>query len=367
MKIRCDRNELAERLQSISGIISTNTTKPILLDYLIRTENERLVIEATDLDISARISVERVDVESEGRLAIQANRLIGLIREIPASTVTLEGVKENRAVLIRSEGFEVLLLGDDPEEFPSVQSFNSETALEIPRETLYEVLRRVAIASSRDATRYQLNGVFFEIDGDKLSLTATDGKRLSNETIRIRNPASLKTAAIVPNRAVDVLLKVLASGEDNVRLSLLDTEIQVSFGHGQLMGKLIEGTYPDYRSALPAEKKTKVLAKRSDLMAAVRSASLVTDRETATVLFSFEGDTAVLESRASEIGESKIHVTISFEGEPVQVRFNPVYFLDAMRVVNEDPIRMEFCGPDRPGTIRAGSNYRHLLMPLVTS
>lgn len=366
MKIRCDRVELAERLQSVAGIVSaSSTTKPILQNFLLRTEGDLLVVEATDLDISARIRVERVEVEREGQVTLEAARLVSLVREIPGPTVLLEEVPDSRAAVLRAEGFEFRLLGDDPAEFPEVKPFASEDALEVPREKLIEMLRRVGIAAARDSSRYQLTGVYFQVEGDKLTLTATDGKRLANDWLRIVNPTGKTISAIVPNRAVDVLGKVLAQGEEMVKVSLLETEIQVSFGAGQLMAKLIEGSYPEYRSAMPTEKKTKVVGRRADFMAAVRSASLTTDKDTSTVLFRFEADTAHLESQSSDIGESKIQVPISCEGEPLQVRFNPVFFIDALRIVNEEQVRMEFCGPDRPGSIRAGVNYRHMLMPLV--
>lgn len=366
MKIRCDRQELADRLQSVSGIIlTTPTTKPILKNFLLRASGDSLFIEATDLDMSARLRVDRVEVEREGKLALSASHLQGIVREIPSTMVSIESAGDGREAILRAEGYELRLLGDDPDEFPELKPFMSEGALQIHRERFMEMLRRVSIAASRDTSRYQLTGVFFEIDGDRLLMTATDGKRLTHDMIRLENRQGEAVSAIVPNRAIDVMIKVLATGEDTVDLSILETESQLSFGHGQLMSKHVEGTFPDYQTALPSEKKTKVLAKRADLLSAVRSASLVTDRETATIIFHFEGDVVRLESHASNVGESKIEVPVSMEGEPLEIRFNPVYFIDALRTVQEEEIRMEFCGSGSPGTIRSGVNYRHLLMPLI--
>ena len=366
MKVRCDRNELAERLQSVGGIISSGpTTKPILQDFLLRATGEQLVVETTDLDISARLRLERVEVEEEGAVALDASRLVSLVREIPGRSVSIESIEGGRGAYLRAEGYEVRLLGDDPDEFPEVLRFASDGAFEVPREKFAEMLRRVGVAASRDTSRYQLTGVFFEIDGDKLVMTATDGKRLTNDVLRIENPQGGSVSGIVPNRAVDVMGRVLANGEENVRLSLVETEVQVSFGYGELMSKLIEGTYPDYHSALPGEKSTRVSVKRAELLAAVRSASLVTDRESAAIVFRFEDGTVRLESHSSDIGESKITVPVSMEGDPLEIRFNPVYFIDALRTVNEEQIRMEFAGKERPGTIRGGTHYRHMLMPLV--
>lgn len=367
MKVRCDKNELAERLQSVGGIIqSTPTTKPILQDFLLRTDGDELLVEATDLDISARLRLERIEVEEEGQVALDASRLVSLVREIPSSAIVLESLEDGRGAHLRADGYELRLLGHDPAEFPDLAEFAAEGALEVSREKFAEMLRRVGVASSRDTSRYQLTGVFFEITGDRLVMTATDGKRLTNDRMRVENATERSVSGIVPNRAVDALCKVLATGDEIVQLSLLETEIQLSFGHGELLSKLIEGTFPDYQSVLPAEKTSKVTVRRSDLLAAVRSASLVTDRETATIAFRFEPEVIHLESHASDIGESRITVPANLEGDPLEIRFNPVYLIDALRTVNEDQIRMEFAGPARPGTIRGGMHYRHLLMPLVT-
>jgi DNA polymerase-3 subunit beta len=227
------------------------------------------------------------------------------------------------------------------------------------------MLRRVSIAASREEGRYQLNGVFLEVDGEKLTMTATDGKRLTNDTMRVENETECRASGIVPNPAVEVLLKVLASGDEKFHFVLQPTQIQVSFTHGQISAKLVEGAYPDYQSAIPAEKRSRVSIRRADLLAAVRSASQVTDRETQTLTFKFNGDGATIESHAKDIGDSQIKVPITLEGEPLEIRFSPVYFLDALRTITEEQVRMEFCGNNRAGTIRGGLHYRHLLMPLV--
>jgi DNA polymerase-3 subunit beta len=367
MKIRCDRSELAEKLQGVGGIVSmAPTTKPILQDFLFKATPEGVIVEVTDLDISARLFLERIEVLEPGMLAVPAVRLTALVREIPGNLVFIDSLPEGRGALIRSDGYEFKLLGNDPREFPEVLAFASDTAFSLQREKLLEMLRRVSIAASRDASRYQLTGVFVEVEGDKLLMTATDGKRLTHDQMRIENPEGAAVSAILPNRAVDVMTKLLAQGEDEIKLTLLETEAQLSFGYGQLMTKVIEGRYPEYRGAIPMDPSTRVGAKRADLMAAVRSSSQVTDRETSTILFRFEAEKLRLESRSSIIGESHIEVPVTLQGDPVEIRFNPNFFIDALRTVTEEQIRMEFSGGERPGTIRGGQHYRHLLMPLVT-
>lgn len=367
MKVRCDRNQLAESLSSVLGIVpATQAMKPIFQDFYIKTEDGHLVVEASDLDIGARIRLERVEVEEGGELALPAQRFYSIVREIPDKHVILEALEDGRGAKVSASGYDFKMLGEDPREFPRVPEFATEGALQVTREKFVEMLRRVAIAASRDAARFQLTGVFFEVKGEKLILTATDGKRLTNDHMRIENPQGIDSSAIVPNQVVDVLLKVLAQGDTEISLVIGEPNFQVSFGRGELTAKVVQGTYPDYQQALPKETQIRVTAKRADFLSAARSAALMTDKQTATVSFLFEDGKAVLSTQARDIGESKIEVPIALEGESLEVRYNPAYFIDALRCLTEEEVRIEFFDAEKPGALRGGQHYRHLVMPLVT-
>lgn len=366
MKFRCDRNELAECLGDVLGIIpATQAAKPIFLDFHLIAGPSGLQIEATDLDMAARMHLERVEVLEPGGLALPAVRLHSLVREIPDRSVMVEGFPDGRGAALRAGGFEFKLLGDDPREFPELPSPATQGVVRASREKFLEMLRRVAVASSRDSSRFQLTGVFFEVDGDTLTLTATDGKRLTNDSMSVTNPSRVTASAIVPNRVVDVLLKALSSGTEEFEFVLGDPNFQASFGRGALIGKVIQGSYPDYHPAIDDQVQARVIAKRNDLLAATKTAALMTDKNTATVLFRFEETRVCLSTKATEIGESKIEVAIQLEGAPFEVRYNPTFFLDALRSLPDDEVKIEFSHPDRPGAVRDSMNYRHLVMPLV--
>jgi DNA polymerase-3 subunit beta len=369
LKVRCDRDELAEACSAILSIVPTlQPLKPILLNFHFFTQGGRLFLEATDLDIGARIGLERVEVLEDGALALPAQRFSSLVREVPQKEIVLEAEGEGAsAAIVRAESFEFRLIGEDPGEFPALPTLNQEEALSTPREKFLEMLRRVAIAASRDPARYQLTGVFVEVDGDKMVMTATDGKRLTNDYIRIENPSGFAKRGIVPNRAVDALLKVLPKGDMDFGFSMGESELHVAFGSGELTSKLIEGTYPDYKVAVSQKMEVKVTGKRTDFLAAARSAALMTDKETATVIFHFEEGRACMTTQARDIGESRIEIPISLQGEPIDIRFNPTYFIDALRCVLEEEIRLEFLDGAKPGSIRGSQHYRHMLMPLVVA
>ena len=366
LNFRSDRDELADAFGALIGFVPTaQPLKPILLNFHVLSRDKQLLIEATDLDIAARIRVERVEIEEDGELALPAQRLSSLIREIPAKEVAFESVADLAGVDIRATGFEIRLLGQDPGEFPSIPVFDDAAVLDVPRDKFVETLRRVAVAASRDPARYQLAGVYLELDGDSVRMTATDGKRLTHDHFRISGSTDLTGSGILPNRAVDALLKVLPQGETEFRMALGENDLYVDFGIGEMTAKLVQGSFPDYQLAVSQEAKIKVTGKRSDFLTAARSAALMTDKETATVVFRFDDGVASLTTEARDIGESKIEVPIALNGEPVEIRFNPTYFIDALRCVTEDELRLEFQDSGKPGSIRGGQNYRHMLMPLV--
>ena len=291
LKVRCDRSELTECLGDILGIVPTAPAiEPILLNCHLRTSRgtsgddeslqgeSRLEIEVTDLAMAARIRLERAEVLEDGELALPASRFYAIVREVPEKHVVIESLDDQRGAMVRSNGYEFKVLGHDPREFPEVPAFAEKDSLGVPREKFVEILRRVAVAASRDTARFQLNGVFFEVNGDKLLFTATNGKRLTHDYLRIENPNGISSSAIVPNRVVDVLLKILSQGEAEFRLALGDPDIHVSFGRGELTAKLIQGTYPDYHAAIGLKANVKVTAKRSDFLNAARSAAPI-DRQ----------------------------------------------------------------------------------------
>ncbi len=371
MRIRCDRSEMVEKLGLVAGIVPSNSPKPILYDFLLEAGKEGMQVQASDLDVAGLIRIERVEVLEEGAMAIPADKLISIFREIPPSVtgVVIEEVPEMHGADLRADGYEFKLFGNDPSEFPRIAEIQSAKKFTISRETFAASLKRVAVAVSRDESRYQLGGVFFEAKGGKLTLTATDGKRLTNDQIKIEDGKD-EVNAIVPNRAVDAILKMLGSpgaGDDTFALGFTDTDVLVKTDVSQLNAKLIEGTYPNYRNALPKDCPIKVKIKRQELLSAAKGAQLVSDTMTSTVIFRFDGDGLHISSQAKDVGEGRIQIKASVEKGPLEIRFNPSFVIDALRCIEDEEVRLEFQSSDLPGVIRGVStpHYRHMIMPLV--
>lgn len=369
MKVRCDRIDLVERLGAIHGIVSVNTPKPILGDYLLYTESGALVAEATDLEITGRTYMHKVEILEEGQLALPSGRLLSILKELPEDYVEIESIDEPLGANLQSGGFRFKVLGHDADEFPRARESEGLHGIVLYREKFQESLRRVAVATSRDPTRYQLNGVFLELAGGKLTMTATDGKRLAHDQLKVEKDGSLELSAILPNQAVDVMLKVLSSQmaqDERITLQVSETHVALKTEDVWISSTQIEGMYPNYQTAFPKEARTRARGHRSDLLTAARSASLTTDKQTSTVLFRITPEGLILESKAQSIGESRIQIPLELEGDAVEIRFNPVYFIEALRTFEEDEICMELTNAETPVVLRGSQSYVHLVMPLVT-
>ncbi len=367
MKIQCDRAELSEALNSLLGIIPPGQkAKPILLNFALRANDERLQVEAMDLDLGAHVTIEHTEVLEGGELALPANRLAALIRELPERKISLEKEDEGFGACLHAGGYDLRVVGVDPAEFPLLPQSEGEDFWRVERDGFVESLRRVAVASSHDSARYQLTGVFFEVESDQLTMVATDGKRLAYDRLRVDNPGDLTVRGIVPNRVVDTLLKVLAQGEPVVEIGLREPDIHVRFGRGGLSAKLIQGNFPDYRLIVAQDTKVKVTVSRGELLAAVKAASLMTSKETASIVFSFDGNVCRLQTNVADIGDSKIEVPVEMQGDAIQIHFNPNYLIDAVRCLPEEEVRVEFSTGEKPATFRGRGNYRHMVMPVLT-
>lgn len=368
MRVRCDRVDVTESLNSILGIVPANSPKPILADFFLSTESGSLVAEATDLDISGKVVIQKVEIVEEGQIAVPSQRLISILKEVPEESINIRNRESTHGAVIDSEGFEFQILGHDPTEFPTVTEPETTNAFSLVREAFHDSLKRVLVATSSDETRYQLNGVFLEFGRDRLTLTATDGKRLTHDTLRIENPDEQQISAILPNQTVGVFLKILAANgpqDETVTLSLSETNVTLRVRDNRVSSNLIEGIYPNYRSIFPPEPKLRVTCRRALLLSAARSASLTTDKQTHTVVFKFSPDVLVLEAKAQDIGESRIEIPVQANGDPMEICFNPVYFIDGLRTFEEDEVTLELTDPGKPVILKGTQSYRHMVMPLV--
>src|SRR6202162_1273544 len=255
MKFSVSKDKLLEGLSTVQNVVSTRTTLPILSNVLLQASDGEVRLTTTDLDVGVRGTIE-AQVERTGATTLPARRLFAIVRELPSSEIYFDVDSKNLAS-IRSGSSFFKILGLPEEEFPSLARFEEAKIFTIAQKDLKDGLKKTSYAISTDETRYVLNGVLFSFKENKLTLVATDGRRLALIDLELEFPRSQELDIIVPTKAVTEIQRLLCE-EGEVKLSISENQIAFELNRTLLVSKLIEGNYPNYRQVIPGEAKERV-------------------------------------------------------------------------------------------------------------
>src|ERR1700746_1270260 len=284
MKFSVAKEKLLEGLQQVQNVVSTRTTLPILSNVLLQAHGDEIHLTTTDLDVGVRGSCE-ADVEKEGATTLPARRLFTIVRELPSSEIQID-VNGKNAASIRSGQSFLKIRGLPKEKSPPLPKFEGAKVVTIRQKDLRDGLRKTSYAISTDETRYVLNGVLFSFKDNKLTLVATDGRRLAMVDIELEFPRSNEADIIVPTKAVTELHRLLTD-EGDVKVSVGSGQIAFDLNKTLLVSKLIEGNYPNYKQVIPSEAKERVTLERETLLNAVRRVALLASEKSNSVKLSF--------------------------------------------------------------------------------
>ena len=375
MKIQCQSKELLEAVALAAGVVPNNATRPILQTLLLDATSQGLMVQGTDLEVGLSARVDEVICEEPGRAAIPATRLQGILRESRSEQVTIELKGDQVHLTAGSSRFKVPVL--PVEEFPLLEFRPPSPALKVERAMLLGLLRRVSVAATRDATRFQMHSVLIDCRDTDLRLVSTDGKRMAVGEIPL-DPDHKKGIEdgqyILPLKGVELLMRILdLETEEEIELHLDQNEVTYSSDRTSLSSRLVEGRYPEYERAIPADVEHIYAIQTDDLLTGLRQASLMTTKETNSVRFSFGPSGVVLSTAASNVGESRIEVPAVQEAgdeEDFTIHFNPGYLIDLLRVIDSKQVMVSFRDRKTAGLFslpEGGPRYRHIVMPLVVS
>ena len=373
LKIQCQTKELLEAVQLAAGVVPNNATRPILQTRLLHADSTGLLVQGTDLEVGLSARVDEVIGESEGRAAIPAARLQGILRESRSEQVSIELIDDHVRLRAGSSRFKVPVLPAD--EFPQLEFRPPTPALRLEREPLLGLLRRVAVAATRDATRFQMHSVLIDCHGDRLRLVSTDGKRMAVGELPLdedRKQGISDDQYILPLKGVELLTRILdVETENEIELHLDQNEITYTSDRISLSSRLVEGRYPEYERAIPGDLEHIYSIDTESLLVGLRQASLMTTKETNSVRFAFKPDGVELSTAASNVGESHIEVVAKQEQgdeEEFAIHFNPGYLIDLLRVLDSPQVICSFRDRKTAGLFslpEGGPEYRHIVMPLV--
>jgi DNA polymerase III subunit beta len=361
MKFSVSKDKLLEGLSTVQNVVSTRTTLPILSNVLLQASDGKIRITTTDLDVGIRGSVE-AQVERTGATTLPARRLFSIVRELPSSEIYFDADTKNFAS-IRSGSSYFKILGLPEEEFPPLARFEDAKTFTIAQKDLKDGLKKTFYAISTEQARYVLNGILFSFKDNKLTLVATDGRRLALVNLELEFPSSQETEIIVPTKAVTEIQRLLRE-ESEVKLSIGENQIAFELNRTLLVSKLIEGTYPNYRQVIPPEAKERITLERETFLTAVRRVSLLASEKSNSVKLIFSKSNIDIVANTPEVGEAKESLPVMYNGREFAIAFNPEFLMAPLRNLSEEEIYLDLIDEMSPGVIKIAGPFLCVLMPM---
>jgi DNA polymerase-3 subunit beta len=364
MKFSATKEKLLEGLQQVQNVVSTRTTLPILSNVLLQAKGGEVLLTTTDLDVGVRGAFE-ASVEKDGATTLPARRLFTIIRELPSSEVSIEVDGKNAASIRSGQSF-FKILGLPEEEFPPLPKFDSAKVVTIRQKDLRDGLKKTSYAISTDETRYVLNGLLFSFKENKLTLVATDGRRLAMVDIELEFPKSHEADIIVPTKAVTELGRLLTE-DGEVKVSVGSGQIAFELNNTLLVSKLIEGNYPNYKQVIPSETKERVTLERETFLNSLRRVSLLASDKSNSIKLNFSKNNIDITANTPEVGEAKESLPVAYKGRDFSIAFNPEFLMAPLRALGEDEVFLDLIDEMSPGVLKIQTPFLYVLMPMRIS
>lgn len=363
MKVIAQTAALQEALNLAGSIVATRTPKPVLQCIKLIAANKTLTLLATDLEAGCRYLITAVQVDQDGEALVPASRLAGIVRESgDEESIALETEKETCHV--RGAGSHFKVFGYDPAEYPAVAEFPEPADFQITSSVLAEMIGKTLFATAKAHSHYAISGVLWEATGKKLSLVATDGHRLAQARGALKKAATKDVSAIVPAKLMSLIQRIATEAEEVLDVKILENQIIVRTSRATLVSSLVTGNFPKYADVIPKETVRRATINTGVFEHRIRQTALLANEESKGIKLSFKGDKLTLSSRAPEAGEAEVNCPIKYDGEAMEIGFNPGFLVEALKVAGTDEISFEMNAPNKPAVVKAGADFLYVLMPV---
>lgn len=410
MKLICDRQALLSGLNLVAGVVPLRTPTPVLSCLKLVAKKVggvgELTISGTDNETSLQLTLSQVDVAAAGVAVVPADKIRQIVQAVenePTLTLELEG----DLCHIRGTTSRFKIFTQAAEQFPQIPEFSAvasgtgpgaaRSVFAQPAGTLLGLIQKTVFATARETSRYAINGVLLKRDGKRLEMVATDSRRLALSRATIKSGdgaagaaggAGGATTCIIPTKALNLFARLVTNPEETVRVAITENRVFIAFDDAPIEDKdakgkskvgdarlpravlssaLVEGAFPPYEDVIPKDQDKRVSLSREEFAAAIRESSILTNEESRGVRmqFSAKGKNLKITSRAPEMGESEIDVAlVSYEGEDLEISFNPAFLADALKAVTDSEIMMEMKASNKPGVMKVGNDFLYVVMPV---
>jgi DNA polymerase-3 subunit beta len=372
MKFKINQDHFSNGLQQVLNVVASRSTMPILSNVLIEAEEGHISLTTTNLDLGIRCRI-KADVSDTGSITLPVRKLAIIVKELPVNEVFLETNESNQAK-ITSGGSLFKIMGIGSEEFPPLPTFENRKVFELSQDEIVNMLKSVSYAQSTDENRYILNGVYFNFADEKLTLVATDGRRLGLTGLELEVSEENAGSLILPAKTVAELERLMGKGEKvNIAFNDRQAAFEISLDeagdsglvdHLYLVSKIVEGNYPNYRQVIPKETEHRVKIERELMLECVHRAALVTSDKSNSVKIKVSKNLLEISGQSTEYGESHESMAIAYDGPEVQVAFNPQFLMEPLKALTKDEVFFEFKDELSPGLFKTLDNFICVIMPL---
>jgi DNA polymerase-3 subunit beta len=373
MKVTCLQDNLAKGLGIVGRAVAVRSTLPITSNVLISTDHGRIKLAATNLDIALSCWIGG-QIEEEGSITVPSRLLTDFVNSLPSDKIALTLSPRSKQLKVKCARNEATIGGMDADDFPPIPAVEDGATLEIDPKTLREAIAQVVFSAATDDSRPVLTGVDLVVEGDALTLAATDGFRLAVRTLTLKKKVAEKQQVIVPAKALAELNRLLQDQDDAIAMTFNANKTQVLFRLKdiELVAQLIQGTFPDYSRLVPKEWSSRAIVEVRDFLQETKIASIFARDGSGIVRITFQSGEGgapggmTVSAQAEEIGDNKGELDASVEGEPSKIAFNARYLQEVLQVLDGGRVALETTGPSQPGVIRPidNDNYVHLVMPM---
>jgi len=373
MKLSCLQENLNRGLGVVGRAVATRTTLPITNNVLLATDQSRLKLVATNLEMAISCWIG-AKVEEEGAITVPARLLTEFISSLPSDKMDISLSPRTKTLELKCARFEARISGVDAKDFPPIPKIEEGITTRVEIETLRQGISQVVFAAATEESRPVLTGVDAQFEGDLLTLAAADGFRLAVYKLPIAVPVSEKSEVIIPARTLAELNRLMTDQEEPVEITINPNKSQALFRlkNIELVSQLVQGTFPNYTQLIPQSYNTRAVVDVAEFLRATKTASIFARDGSGIVrlVIAPGGELTpgkmTVSARSEEVGDDVGEIDAIVEGEEAKIAFNGKYLTDVLGVLGEAQVALETTNPSSPGVIRpvGVDNYIHVVMPM---
>lgn len=351
MKFIVSSSALLKQLQTISGVLNSSNTLPILDNFLFEIKDQDLTISASDLETTLTTTIQLEKAEKDGLIAIPAKLLLDTLKTFPDQPLTFTIEEESFGIEISSDNGKYKLSGQDGEEFPKVPEIEGADKLELESGTLFNAIDKTIFATGNDDLRPVMSGVLFELGKESATFVATDAHKLVR--YRRKDVQSSKEASfIMPKKPLNLLKNITSGIDSNVEVQYNETNAHFKVEHIQLVCRLIDGKYPNYDAVIPKENPNKLTIARQELLNSVKRVSIFSNKTTHQVRLKMTGSELNISAEDLDYSNEAVErLTCNYAGDDMQIGFNSRFLLEMLNNIETDQVNIEMSAPNRAGIL----------------